>query len=293
MRIIFYVLAGLLAVALIIACAVFGLPAYLASGTAPALDVPNFESDDGWILRPETPPPAVWEAGWAIDVIIVPQVPNTFDQAGLVSSETPGLETYWRARNEELGALFERHGAAVYMPSLRIPSQASQSPDWTAGRSDLERALQTYFERDNRGRAVMFYTEGESSTLLGALPDSLRAAGADEASDRILILASAGQSLKTDLLVSDGLANARPLILPLENQRSVTTLLAWPNSAEPLAIPGDGNAVDAQIEEAFSAAIERARTNARKSVEPFGAFETVREAPVNRPCEAGLRCQRD
>lgn len=77
-----------------------------------------------WSVRPDTPPAAVWEGGWAYDILL-------FDADGRRDTQ---------AYAEALGEL-----GPVYAPVLR-PKQAG--PDAAA-------ALDAYLKADNRGRAFL------------------------------------------------------------------------------------------------------------------------------------------
>jgi hypothetical protein len=282
-------LGGLFAV---FAIAILGVPAALGSGQPLSPPAANFKTEEGWILRPDTQPDAVWESGWAIDVIMIPQVPDTLSRHGLVSTAAPRVSRRLEQRNKGLVELLQPH-SAVYMPALRMPSQASSDADWDTARGDLAEALAIYLSADNRGRAIAFYAEGETGRLLEGLPNLLQQAGDEGAIERVVILVSPSAPARPTAQVNTA-PNGEVLELDLEPRAgSVLRFLAWPNPSQFWRVPDDTTELANELEAAFSAALKRVQDNAPKTVEPFGAIEIVREAPVNRPCEAGLRCRLD
>jgi len=292
MRYFIYSAGALGALIAVFAIVILGVPAILGSGQPLSPPAADFTTSEGWIVRPDTQPDAVWESGWAIDVIMIPQVPDTLSRHGLVSTTAPKVRRGLEQRNRGLVELLDAHGA-VYMPALRLPSQASADADWETARGDLAQALASYLSADNRGRAIAFYAEGETGRLLEGLPDLLRAAQDEGAIERVVMLVSpAAQGGWT--AQANTTPNGEVLELGLEpGGGSVFRFLAWPNASEFWQVPGNTTELAIELEAAFRAAVSRAEANAPKTVEPFGAMEIVREAPVNRPCEAGLRCRRD
>ena len=113
--------------------------------TGPALPSFDYAAADSWAERPELPPPAVWETGWDIDIVLL---------AGDAALETSDKESVQERRDEaaetldDLAAAFDKVGP-VYAPYLRA---ASVDEDITA-------ALSQYLATDNRGRAFLIATD--------------------------------------------------------------------------------------------------------------------------------------
>jgi hypothetical protein len=113
--------------------------------TGPALPTFDYASAGSWAERPELPPPAVWETGWDIDVVLLA------GEAALEISETDSLQ---ERRDEaaktldDLAAAFEKTGP-VYAPYLRAASLEE----------DINAALTHYLTTDNRGRAFLIATD--------------------------------------------------------------------------------------------------------------------------------------
>ena len=39
--------------------------------TGPAVPTFDYAAQDSWAVKPDPPPPAVWETGWEVDVVIL------------------------------------------------------------------------------------------------------------------------------------------------------------------------------------------------------------------------------
>jgi len=109
--------------------------------TGPAVPTFDYAAGNSWAVKPDAPPPAVWETGWAIDVVLLDA------GSALEVSDTVGLE---KRRNEaaeklsDLGAAFDSIGP-VYAPYLRAASLDE----------DAASAFTQYLASDNRGRAFV------------------------------------------------------------------------------------------------------------------------------------------
>lgn len=292
MRNLFVTLGAISGLFVIFCAVVFGVPAYLASGPALHAEPADFSLSESWLVRPEARPEAVWEGDWGLDVFIIPPMADTLHKHGVISLLDHASET---------GDLLIDNGimdplssiGAVYMPGLRVPTQASPTPDWSATRSDLVAALASYAETDNRGRALAIYSAMGAVGPVTDLETVLDEAGAGDLADRLVLIISPEDFDDPSLLV-EGFPNAAVLSMDMETApRSWGQRLALPSVATSWSMPEDAGAVRAALQAAADTALDRASQNARKMVEPFGAIEIVREAPVNKPCEAGLRCQRD
>lgn len=272
--------------------AVWGIPAYLASGTVATAASPDFASDEGWLLRPEARTDAVWENGWALDVIVVPTVPDVLTGHGLLATHNDTIRTATLAQQNSAIEHLKGDGA-VYIPAIRMPSPSTKSPDWSTARGDLVAALNEYAKTDNRGRAVAFFADGNSLELLNDLPGLLEEAEAIDLIDRTVLVVTASEVDIASLSLT-AFPNAQHHAMGLAQvPATANRWLALPLTATYYVDPAEDDAVGSALDGAVSASLQRATDNARKTVEPFGGFEIVREAPVNKPCEAGLRCHRD
>ncbi len=139
---------GLAFIAILLAVAVGAVvwstrPTPVATG--PALPTFDYASSSSWAVKPDMPPPAVWETGWEIDVILLS------GDASLEISDKVALEKRRNDAAEELtqlSAAFERIGP-VYAPYLRA----------TGVSADSNAALQHYLSTENRGRAFVIVSD--------------------------------------------------------------------------------------------------------------------------------------
>lgn len=113
--------------------------------TGPALPTFDYADTASWAQRPDLPPPAVWETGWDIDVVLLA------GEAALETSEKDSLQERRddaAGRLENLASAFEKTGP-VYAPYLRAANLDA----------DAEQALAHYLDTDNRGRAFLIATD--------------------------------------------------------------------------------------------------------------------------------------
>ncbi|MEM9739407.1 MAG: hypothetical protein AAF829_06020 [Pseudomonadota bacterium] len=289
MRYLFVSLAAIAGLALFSVGIRIGVPAYLATGTPLGAEPADFTVDAGWIKRPETRPDAVWEGGWALDFFVLPPVPDTLQRHGSVSTDAGKAHTAVFSQTTDLVSLLEAHGA-VYMPALRMPSQVTAAPDWEMTRSDLVSALSVYTNSDNRGRAMVFVADASTWWLVQSLSDILSAAGSPDVEDRVVLVMSPTVLAQPD----HSMSNAQYHSLNMHAAKGfLQHLLAMPQKAPTWQLPENTPESDNRIQSLVQDALERATQTSAKAVEPFGAIEIIREAPINRPCEAGLRCGRD
>jgi len=111
----------------------------------PPLQAFDYSSADSWAVRPETKPPAVWETGWALDVLVLASGaavgPGEGDARGRARAEA-------EEEAADLAAAFDDIGE-VYVPFLRASDPGA----------DLTAALTAYLANDNRGRALLIATD--------------------------------------------------------------------------------------------------------------------------------------
>ncbi|MFN7164781.1 MAG: hypothetical protein ACK4P2_08170 [Hyphomonas sp.] len=121
--------------------------------TGPAVPTFDYAAEGSWAVQPKLPPPAVWETGWEVDVILLAS------DAALEISDRVALEKRRDAAAEDLtgiAAAFEKIGP-VYAPYLRAAT----------ANADMANALGQYLATRNRGRAFLIATDRP-------LPDTLR-----------------------------------------------------------------------------------------------------------------------
>lgn len=118
----------------------------------------DYGMPDAWAVRPDTPPPAVWQGGWAVDVFLVINS----------AARSPGPLKTLAVRDAQAveDAIGLREGLATIGP-VYAPVYSASDAD-----ADLERALDLYLSRDNRGRAFVIATD---RTLPASLVDVVTA----------------------------------------------------------------------------------------------------------------------
>ena len=259
-----------------------GVPAWLSSGEPITAPAPDFTTDAGWIYRPETPPPAVWEDGWGLDFILLPHTPETLDRHGVISTGRGPMRDAMISDSANLITLLSRHGG-VYVPALRVETAATAEPDMSATREDLIAALQSYFETYNHGRGVALVAQDGHSKLLLEPDRLITEAGLEEVADRFaLVLVPGDEVANLELLALEGAT------LPAETGgMHLANLLFLPNWPELYATIPDSEAASAEIETLVSAAVARLEESSRKMVEPFGEMQPIEVPPIMRPDAPG------
>lgn len=204
----------------------------------PPLPSFDYSAAESWAVRPETRTAAVWESGWAFDVLIL---------ASGAALQTGDADAARRSRDKaqdearDLAGAFDTIGK-VYVPFLRASDPGA----------DLVAALSAYTANDNRGRALLIATDlplpAEAAAMFSADPllrdrfagivtyadDAGFAAGTDMASVCSRRYdASEGCTLQTDLNRAGGSYGAEG------GGRLTEGFLAWLNDyssklAEPL-----------------------------------------------------------
>jgi hypothetical protein len=113
--------------------------------TGPAVPTFDYAAQGSWAVKPDLPPPAVWETGWEVDVVILSAgaALEVSDKVALKNRRDDAAEEL-----EDLGAAFDRIGPA-YAPYLRAASL----------HADMAAALSAYIATHNRGRAFLIATD--------------------------------------------------------------------------------------------------------------------------------------
>lgn len=113
--------------------------------TVAALADFDYAAPESWAVRPASPPPAVWESGWDIDVLLLSA--DAAIEPGEIETEEHRLQAASKSL-DALSAAFNDIGP-VYAPLLRRESLGA----------DAAAALARYIEEDNRGRAFVVATD--------------------------------------------------------------------------------------------------------------------------------------
>lgn len=113
--------------------------------TVAALADFDYAAPESWAVRPASPPPAVWEAGWDIDVLLL--AADAAIEPGEFETEERRVQA--AAKSLEAYAAAFTHIGPVYAPLIRGGSLEA----------DTAAALVRYLEQDNRGRAFVVVTD--------------------------------------------------------------------------------------------------------------------------------------
>ena len=259
--------------------------AWASRGNAELAPAPDPMSEAGWLLRPDTPPPAVWDSGWGIDVFMLPARPARAGGPVVISPSDAERRSELVERTEVLAEPLSGLGP-VYVPNLRLPSPAARAPDWGPARADLAAAFASYLETDNRGRAVLFAAPPGSEPLLGAL-----AAPLSEAPENVtvrmggLVHFSGTTPVKPPQAICGPSIAERCLVdIPVSAVRAPLAFLsprlpsAWP--AHEIVSPVTARSALTVRRETVLAWLDK---NAAREAEPLGGFETIEVAPIRRP----------
>ena len=251
-------------------------------GTVRTQQAPDYGNSAAWILRPDIPPPSVWEAGWAVDVFLLPPWPKAWTGPGTIA---PDNADYRIEQADFLAAVLPALGSVgpVYSPAARLPAPMEDMPNWTDAQADAMAALEYYFENDNNGRAVALAVPEGSAPLIEALMGRLDRVGHREHA-RIVALIVLGDGAMAETFAECGFGPSCPTRLPVQPSPAILTRLG----AQPAGGVHPLGAVDeAGLSEILSNAhaewINHLDENVPKPAEPFGAFESIEAAPVFRP----------
>ncbi len=259
--------------------------AWLNRGEPHAAPSPDYATQAGWLIRPQSQPPAVWDSNWAIDVFMLPPRPGQGRAAGMIATDDANLRQHLAARAEGLADPLARIGP-VYVPHLRQPAAASRQPDWSAAQRDLATAFSAYLENDNRGRAVLFAVPPGSEQLLPALGESL--IGAPPAlGERTVGLVHFSDALQVEppaMLCGPAVAGDCIVEIPVSARFDWKDFLSpnLPNASPEHEIisPMTARAALTVRRDSILAWLDR---NGARPAEPLDSFETIGVAPIRRP----------
>lgn len=258
---------------------------WVSRGGAPVARAPDPTQAGVWLVRPASPPPAVWERGWGIDVFMLPPRPSLAADGPVISTSQDNLREQLTARTEALADPLAGIGP-IYVPSLRLPSPATHDPDWTLAQRDLETAFAAYLETNNRGRAVLVAVPPGSEPLLGALAIPI-AEAPQKLKQRMagLVHYSAdGPVAPPEEICGPAIAQQCLVEIPVIQAKSPLAILAprLPNAspAYEIASPVTARSALTVRRETVLAWLEK---NGAREAEPLGGLETIEVAPIRRP----------
>ncbi|MEO0465763.1 MAG: hypothetical protein AAF216_04415 [Pseudomonadota bacterium] len=264
------------------------IPGQLRSGDPVTVAPLDYEVPRSWLVRPTTPPSAVWEEGWAIDFFVVPPAPQTAQPRGAVDPTSTEFAAWQLDQKQPLLDALSPHGA-IYMPAIRWHSPVAEtSLDSSSVSDDLTSSFQSYLDRDNRGRAVIFVLPSNLQNLLLSLERAVEV-GPNDTSSRmagVLFVGPRGFPPTTIpvLVCSAGLGDTCFLELAASQA---------PNSFEWLSVPlpyriapmslDDIAESDRAIGAHVRAVLTDLENNVSKTAEPLEALEAVEIPTVRRP----------
>ena len=266
------------------------IPMQLSSSEETATVPLDYSVPGHWLYRPDSPPPPVWEAGWEIDFFVIPPAPQRLSAEGLIDPMDDQLRDDQRGAS---AALVEILGSAgqVYMPSLRWPSPISKPPaDVRTASADVLTSFETYLERDNQGRAVVFVVPANAPSVLTTVSEAVSNRLA-EIQRRLGGLVVIGRSA-TDVsawstpLCSAALATNCTFVVPAE---PASTLLAPLLTPKPTLIPNlvlnDPEATKEALNLHTRVILADLENNVAKTAEPLGELTFVDAPEIRRPGE--------
>ncbi|MBI1400475.1 hypothetical protein [Hyphomonas sp.] len=250
--------------AILLAIAISGVvwstrPAPTVTGTA--LPTFDYASGDSWAVSPATPPPAVWEAGWDIDVLLLAR------EAALVSDDRSPLEKRRDKAAEglsDLAAAFDPIGP-VYAPYLRAAT----------AQVDMAAATLAYFEESNRGRAFVIVADAPLPRVVteAIIADPLLR-------DRFAGILYFGD-VENPQRFAEGIEAASVCSRRYKPEDGCVIDIELRRSGGKADFAGDG-AIGGRL---VSGLIPWLNTRASKLAEPLGDFEEVEIVDIRRPGE--------
>ncbi len=225
----------------------------------------DYAAPEAWTTRPATPPAAVWESGWAVDVFLV--------LASAARSPAPlkSLAARDAQAIEDANSISE--GLASIGPAYAPVFNSNEAGD------DIVRSFQTYLDRDNRGRAFVIATDQ-------ALPaDLAEMIGADtmlrERFGGVLWLASGSDRTSDAEVFADGVQPQAYCPERLSNPPGcVAAILTARKSGR--RVIADQPPIGGAVMDGF---LEWLDTSAVQLAEPLGELEDVAIIDIRRPGE--------
>lgn len=226
-----------------------------------ALPAFDYAADSSWAVRPSDPPPAVWEAGWDIDVVLLSAGAATVPG----ESETAEKRLANSAKDlRQFAGAFDSIGP-VYAPMVRARVAAE----------DIAAALDHYLEHDNRGRAFVIATD---TALPASFPEVL-------AADELLRDRFAGVLVFGDAPEAAGFPpgtdHAEVCSRRYESEGSCTLEIDLRGFGGNYSVAGDGPPGGALVS-GFTAWL---RNNSAKLAEPLGELEEIEIIEIQKPTE--------
>ncbi len=250
---------------------------------APA--APDPADPEHWLIAPDAPPPSLWDAGWDIDLFLLPPRPRAWTAPGPVA---PGDSAYAAQQARTLDALVPllADAGTLYTPVLRLPSPVSEPGDWSLAAADLDAAVDHYFDKLNTGRAVAVLVPAGDHPLVPPLMATLADRTEIERARIVSVVmldAAAGGPLEAAL---SGCTYGGPCPLRLDVRLA-------PGLAGRLAPQPPGGIHRLRLANPIATGTELAalradwldylETSVPRPAEPLGGFETIEVAPVYTP----------
>ncbi|MEO9969989.1 MAG: DUF3089 domain-containing protein, partial [Hyphomonadaceae bacterium] len=159
----------------------FGLknPAYNTLMQRGDLDIPSqldYTPQESWAIIPDEQPAGAWETPWGVDIFLVFPSPRNDTKHGLMLPNDAFAHSSQLALSEEIQTALPE-GTSLYAPKYRsLSNTASKSTKdmQVLASGDLEAAFQSYLEVDNRGRAVMLVSIGDTAPLISPILERLQ-----------------------------------------------------------------------------------------------------------------------
>lgn len=231
--------------------------------TGAALPTFDYAAADSWAIRPAQKLPAVWEAGWDVDVVLLAA------EAALEPNDRIAPEKRLNDADgalNDLAAAFESVGA-VYAPYLRAANLEA----------DISAAFHAYLSADNRGRAFVIATDAplpaEAASRLAADP-LLR--------DRFAGVVFFGDADDAQRL-PEGVSAASICSRRYTADEGCILDVALRRSGGKVSVTGDGPVGGRLV----SGLVPWLNDHASKLAEPLGELEEVEIIEIRRPGETG------
>jgi hypothetical protein len=250
-RLALYIVPGLL---VLTGLALFLMARKPAVETGPALPTFDYSDAGSWAVRPALPPPAVWENGWAVDVVVI-SASDALDISEKVEIEK--RRTRAADELEKVAAAFAPIGD-VYAPYLRAADISG----------DAAAALQVYLENDNRGRAFFIASDAPLAAGIGPVISK----------DPMVQKRFGGL-----FLYADGAPDESAAALPVPCARADE---AGAGCVSDVKLRKAGGGYQASGTEAITDGfIDWLSYKAPKLAEPLGELEEIEVAPIQKPPE--------
>lgn len=278
--------------ALALVLAWFGLKdvlwrASLSGMTSQAVRAPDYDSGQDWLARPEVPPVAVWQAGWDLDVVLVPPRSSVGSGPGEVSLDDVKARRSIDTKAGPLVGILSSAGP-VYAPRIRAPSPFDREGDWSLAVTDFEAALEHYLAYDNHGRAFALAVPEDAAPLgasvwrmRGGMPETIQARFVG-----LIALGTSGHDPADLPLCGDDAVPCQLVLAAHPRSHAIASLRpSLPGQSAALVID-DPVAADQALIDWHAGMLAHLENAVARPAEPIGDTEIVDIAPIRRPGEA-------